>query len=90
MCTWGPGCERVHDLFDGESIEADRFVMSTAHDTEPLHDVLYFALTNAIPEDVSAPEDSPVVMAVEEAWIAEVRALIADQEELARLWVGRD
>ena len=34
--------------------------------------------------------DSPVVLAVEEAWIPEVRALIADQGELARLWANDD
>lgn len=85
VCTWGPGCESVHDLFDVEAIAADRFVMSTWHDDWPLHDVLYFALTQAIPEDVLVAGNSPIVLAIEEAWVADVRRLIADQDELARL-----
>jgi hypothetical protein len=62
--------------------------MSTWHDDEPLHNLLFFALVNAVPEDVSIAGDSPVVLAIEEAWIADVRTLVADQDELARLLVA--
>jgi hypothetical protein len=84
VCAWGDGCEHVHDLFDKASIEADRFVMTTCDPEESLADALYFALVDSIPEDVPAGE-SAAVLAVEEPWLAEVRRLVADQDELARL-----
>ncbi|HEU5372450.1 MAG TPA: hypothetical protein VFU51_08695 [Gaiellaceae bacterium] len=83
-CVWGEDCERVEELFDQASIAADRFVMSTCH-RESLADALYFALVDSILEDVSATE-SATILAVEPPWLAEVRRLVADQDELARLW----
>jgi hypothetical protein len=88
VCTWGEGCEHVHDLFDRASIAADRFVMSTWHADESLAEALYFALVNALPEEVSDPTASAVILAVEEPWIAQIRHLVSDQDELARLWVA--
>lgn len=87
VCAWGEGCERLHDVFDEVSIATDRFVMSTWHSDEELHDALYFVLVTAIPEQVSKPAESAVILAVEDPWIAEVRRLVGDQEELSRLWV---
>ena len=88
VCAWGQGCELVHDVFDEAAIAASLFVVSTSHDEEELHQAVYFALVNAIPEDVAVASDSPVVLGVEEAWISQTRALIADQAELARLWLS--
>ena len=90
VCAWGEGCELVHDLFDEVRTVAGRFVMSTWHEHEPLSDALYFALTNAFPDDNEFPgsDTSAVVLAVEEPWLAEVRRLVDDQDELARLWVA--
>jgi len=92
VCAWGLGCENVHDLFDIEAIAADRFVMSTWHSDEELHEALYFALILAFSDEDEFPEagESAVVLAVEEPWITEVRRLVADQDELARLWVTED
>ena len=84
VCVWGEGCEHVHDLFDEASIAADRFVMSTWHTEESLADALYFALVDALPEEVSDLATSPVILAVEAPWVAEARRLVADQGELAR------
>lgn len=92
VCAWGDGCELVHDVFDDVSIAADRFVMSTWHENDSLAGALYFALVNTLPgydQFPNAPE-SVVVLAVEEPWLEEVRRLIADQPELARLWVAED
>jgi hypothetical protein len=44
-------------------------------------------VVNAIPEEVSDPAASAAILAVEAPWIAEVRRLVADQDDLARLWV---
>ena len=54
LCAWGPGCERVHDLFDEADVERSPdgpFAMSTWHASEPLAEAAWFALFNAFPDD---------------------------------------
>ena len=55
-----------------------------------MHEVLYHALSNPIPEEVPMAADSPVVLAVEDPRIADVRRQVAGQEALARFWVADD
>lgn len=86
-CCWGVHCEGVHDRFDDASITCDTFVMTTWHPEDALHEALYFALVAAIPDEVEAA-DSPVVIAVERRREAEVRSLLADQDELGRRWAS--
>ena len=55
VCTWGPDCERVHDIFDetivGDGSETYNFQpMTTWHD-EPFGEALYFFLSSAHVED---------------------------------------
>jgi hypothetical protein len=83
VSCWGSHCERVHDTFDDASITDDTFVMSTWHSEDALHEALYFALALAVPDEV-APAESPVVIAVEQRWESEVRALLAEQDEQRR------
>jgi hypothetical protein len=92
VCVWGEGCERVHLDFDLASIAPERSVMSTGHDGELLAEALYFALYDAWPDDEAFPDsgDAPVVLAVEEPWLGEVRSLVADQEELVRFVLDLD
>ena len=91
ICAWGEECEVVHDVFDEEAVAIDRFVMSTWHADESVARALYFALTNAHPdEDEFADVEAAVVLAVEDPWIDEVRRLVADQGELARLWISEE
>jgi hypothetical protein len=46
VCAWGPGCERVHDIFDEERdgpnplTSTDPVVMTTWHDDESLAEAL--------------------------------------------------
>ena len=47
-----------------EALAVDRFVMSTWHDDEALHKVLYQTLV-AFPEEAASEADSPVILAVE-------------------------
>lgn len=55
FCTWGGGCERVHDIID-EIISADpdpasdSNVMTTWHDNETLDDALWFFLRCTNPD----------------------------------------
>ena len=92
VCAWGEGCELVHDVFDEAAAAVDRFVMSTWHAEESLASALYFALTNAHPDEDEFPDadEAAVVLAVEAPWIEEVRRLVADQDELARLGISEE
>jgi hypothetical protein len=55
---WGPDCERVHDVIDeivsGPNspidVPVDACIMTTAHESEPLEDALWFFLTCATPD----------------------------------------
>src|SRR5712692_8735861 len=41
ICCWGPGCERVHDLFDQADLDFrpdGPFAMSTWHPRDPLRE----------------------------------------------------
>ena len=98
VCAWGRDCERVHDRFDDtylglETYSRQPLMISTWHADETLPEALYFALTLAFPDSEatrSVGDRAPVVLAVAEQWIEEVRALVADQEELNRLFAERD
>ena len=92
VCAWGDGCELVHDVFDQEAIAVDRFVTSTWHADESLAEGLWFSLTNAHLDEDEFPDaaGAALVIAVEEPWVAEVRRLVADQDELASLVVGEE
>lgn len=92
ICAWGEECEVVHDVVDEEAIASGRFVSSTWHADESLASALYFALTNALADEDEFTDavEAAVVLAVEAPWIEEVRRLVADQDELARLWISEE
>jgi hypothetical protein len=56
----------------------------------PLSAALYESLVVDFPPEHAFPDadDSAVVLAVEEPWLTEVRRLVTDQEQLARLYTG--
>ena len=68
LVAWGPGCERLHDVFDQVKIEdelgARKFVgpnpndviMTTWHDEETLTQALDFLATCAVPSDGFTPD----------------------------------
>jgi hypothetical protein len=66
--------------------------MSTWHADESLPTALYFTLTNAFPDEDEFPNAAraAVVLAVEEPWVEDTRRLMADQDELARLWLAEE
>jgi len=55
LCTWGPECERVHDLFDeaaavrNEKLSSDDVIMTTWHSGETLTEALWFFFHAAFP-----------------------------------------
>jgi hypothetical protein len=86
VCTWGPDCERVHDIIDGEAAAGDRLVdvnhvvMTTWHDADPLSEAIWFSLFCSWP--AAAYETtcaSTLGVAVgSKAWGAEIRAAFED------------
>jgi hypothetical protein len=48
LCTWGPDCERVHDLFDvaargvNSELSGDNVIMTTWHADVPVEEALWF------------------------------------------------
>ncbi len=62
LCAFGPGCERVHDIFDEVEIElqaarpSDSVIMTTWHEDETLEDALWFFVNNSFPD--AAYEDT--------------------------------
>ena len=60
FCTWGPDCERVHDLMDlvvvqREEEEGREFpIMTSWHNDETLDNALWFMLEAACPDEVYA------------------------------------
>ncbi len=61
VCTWGPDCERVHDIFDeaivgrlldgGEAASSHTTITTTWHHGETLEEAFDFFLTAAAPGD---------------------------------------
>ena len=70
ICTFGPDCEKGHDIFDYANIlweqehKTEFLVMSTWHAHETLEEALYFCILNAEPKDVKEIESSMVVLSV--------------------------
>lgn len=94
VSTWGPGCERLHDVFDDVFLDqhpkadGDPFLMTTWHTDEPLGTALWFGLTQTIPthssksyEDAAA---SVIVVAADDDRYDAVRELLLDQDEIDR------
>jgi hypothetical protein len=81
VCCWGPGCERLHNLFDeahvARQIAADREfeLMTTWHSTEALADALSFGVHTAWPSSQVA-DRRVVVVALGDEVSAEVSAVL--------------
>jgi hypothetical protein len=92
LCTWGPDCERVHDLTDSElgALEAGQSnatdVMTTWHDQDSLSEVLWYALNVAWPagafEDQCA--STLVVVIGRPDWAETCRAALQDPDAFSK------
>jgi len=59
FCTWGPDCQRIHDIIDEivaypettASMPDDPVIMTSWHDYEPLAEAIYYFLNCAWPAD---------------------------------------
>ncbi len=50
FCTWGPDCERAHDIIDEVCFYIVPPIMTTRHAKETLEQALWFFAFNAIPD----------------------------------------
>lgn len=89
FCSWGPDCERLHDIVDevlvGDDIGEQKFagpqsgdvIMTTWHAKHRLEDAIDFFATCAVPTDGFAPDsDFRVVTCVSnEHWATEAKRL---------------
>ena len=66
VCAWGPGCERVHDVFGEEIVQEEistavgPVVMTTWHDDETLSETVEFLVQAVEPQ----PDGTSVILAV--------------------------
>jgi hypothetical protein len=57
VCSWGPDCERVHDILDEVDVgphpgrAADGVVVTTWHSGDPLNEAIWFVLHASRPDD---------------------------------------
>jgi hypothetical protein len=87
VCAWGPGCARVHNVFDLADIDRDawaedKHVMSTWHDDEDLDEALWFAVFSAWPADAYGESCRSVLAIVvgHPEWAEHVEGRFADAD----------
>lgn len=51
FCSWGPDCERAHDIFERQCLDIDPVIMTTWHADEPLDEAIWFFLRTTFPDD---------------------------------------
>ena len=92
VCAWGPGCDRVHDIFDAELAaqglvgEEDALVATSWHADDTLDEALWFALFAACPKEELLETGGSVLALVvaREDWAEHVRRRLADPGGLHR------
>ncbi len=86
LVAWGPGCSRVHDLFDQTEVERDTekgegpTVMTTWHDGESLEEAFYFFLFTAWPDEALEGSCKTAIAASvgNASWSTRMRELFSD------------
>jgi hypothetical protein len=90
FCSWGPGCERFHDVVDeliiGDDLSDQEFagpsrsdvVMTTWHDDKTLEEALDFLATCAVPTDAFAPDSDfrLVISVANQQWAAQAQKFL--------------
>jgi len=85
FCAWGPGCERVHDIFDSQCLHTESVIMSTWHADEPLDDALWFFLRSSWPDDAyfDSTRAAIAISVGNEEWASHIEHRLADIPALA-------
>jgi hypothetical protein len=84
FCVWGPGCERVHDLFDLERLPEeprDCVVMTTWHSKDSLSKALWFFEYCVEPAEGFAADcrDWVALSIANESWAQHIRTALMEQ-----------
>ncbi len=88
VSTWGPGCERLHDLFRTTSLGLTKFrgppVTTTWHARESLDDALWYWVNLTAPAEPYADtcRSGLVVCVGLTAWSTRIRRALVDLGEL--------
>ena len=85
LCAWGPGCERVHDVFDAvRDRDAPAPVTTTWHADDTLDQAVWFALYTACPHDryIETCAATVCIVVARDDWAEQVRAALADPAAL--------
>ncbi len=100
FCCWGPGCERVHDIVDGQYLiesgysvrEDESVVMTTWHDDVSLEEAAWFAINVAFPDDRFFDECKAVVAVCigSAEWAETIKTAFSDPRELIARVVAED
>jgi hypothetical protein len=85
VCSWGPDCERVHDLVDqvdaglNPNATDDSVVLTTWHSDEPLDEALWFLLNAASPAEdyVKECRAALIITMGSPAWSSAARSALA-------------
>lgn len=100
VCAWGPGCERVHDIFDEVDVErtleagssSDDCVMTTWHAKEQLSEALWFFLTCTTPAETyeSTTRAALAITIGSPEWARETELALSDPGSFRNEVVGSD
>jgi hypothetical protein len=91
ISSWGPDCQRVHDITDearlslGKPDRRDSVVMTAWHENESLDDALWFFLFNTFPEDSfeQTTRSALAVIVGNPDWAALIREDLRDPNALS-------
>jgi len=93
VCAWGPDCERVHDIFDEETVgggpDIPRFsdgVMTTGHHDKGLDDALFYLLVCTYPDDefFDTCRSALVISVGNTGWAERAREALTKPSEFVR------
>ncbi len=91
LCAFGPGCERVHDIFDEVEVElegarpSDSVIMTTWHDDERLEEALWFFVYCSFPDAAyEATCDTGIVVTIGNSqWATQVAEYLSNLPKLS-------
>ncbi len=96
IATWGPGCEKFHDIIDETDLEVrpaqaeDELVLTTWHDSESLAEALWFVINTISPVSrYEATCNTVLTIAVgNPEWQAEIERWLTSPALLTQAVVG--
>ncbi len=98
VCSWGPDCQRVEDIFDevivgknpDETVKS--VIITTQHNDESLDEALWFLLNVAFAAEEYEKDCGAelIIVVANSEWTSQVRARLLNQDALSRDVVGED